>query len=635
MIRISCCLRWQLGVNALLLAFWMCAPVASASPVQERPNILWITCEDLSPHLRCFGDMQAHTPHLDRLAAQGVRYTRAYATAPVCTPARSTLITGVYASSQGTQHLRGTQPLSKQLRCFTEILREAGYYCSNNVKEDYNFPTPQTAWDDSSETAHWRGRQPDQPFFSIFNFMTTHQSRTRYGREELAQAQATLPADQRCQPEDLTLPPYYPDTPEVRVNLAALYTQVTLMDRQAGEILAQLEADGLSDNTIVFFYSDHGDGLPRGKRWLHDTGTHVPFILRFPPKFKHGTPGAPGSQTAEGIAFVDFAPTVLSLAGLTPPTAMQGRAFLGPRRQPEPTYLFGIRDRVDEVLELSRSVRKGRYLYIRNFYPHRPRMQRSFFSEITPLRQVLRARAAQGTLKGHEAWLMQPAVPPEELYDSQADPLQFNNLASNPQHRDLIHEMRAALADWIIETQDTAFMPEADMIARAQGQSPYDWARQGDVYPVEDILQVASTIGRSRQFSSRQIQALQSPDAAIRFWGANGLAAMGSSAPQRAVSDLQQSLKDPSIPVRLAAAEALCYRGAPENALPILIDGLEDKNVLINLHASTILMAIGAQARPAVPAMRRALQRLADVPDQGWYTRENLQIMIAELDASS
>ncbi len=630
MLRISCRLKWRLGMIALLLPFWLSTALAGASPPQVRPNILWITCEDLSPHLRCFGDVQAHTPHLDRLAAQGVRYMRAYATAPVCTPARSTLITGVYASSQGTQHLRGTQPLSRELRCFTEILREAGYYCSNNVKEDYNFPTPKAAWDDSSDTAHWRGRQPGQPFFSIFNFMTTHQSRTRYGREALTQAQAALPPEQRVQPDTLCLPPYYPDTPEVRVNLAALYTQVTLMDRQAGEVLAQLETDGLADNTIVFFYSDHGDGLPRGKRWLHDTGTHVPFMVRFPPRFKHWSPGAPGSQTSEGIAFVDFAPTVLSLAGLVPPAVMQGRAFLGPRRQPEPTYIFGIRDRVDEVLELSRSVRKGRYLYIRNYYPHRPRMQRSFFSEITPIRQTLRAKGAQGQLQGHEAWLMQPSVPPEELFDTQADPDQFTNLANRPEHRELRQEMRTVLKDWIIETRDTSFLPEADMMARAAGQSPYDWARQDDAYPLEAILPVADTIGRSRQFFTRQHQALLSPDAAVRFWGANSLAAMGTP-PQRALGNLRQCLQDTSVPVRLAAAEALCHVGEPESALPVLIQGLADRNVLINLHASTILMAIGEQARPAVPAMRQALERLADVPDQGWYTRENLQFMIAEL----
>jgi uncharacterized sulfatase len=625
-------LRWKLGLAAFFTGVWIGGPVSSAPRPQERPNILWITCEDLSPHLRCFGDMQAETPHLDRLARQGIRYTQAYATAPVCTPARSTLITGVYATSQGTQHLRGIQPMSTQLRCFTEYLRAIGYYCSNNVKEDYNFATPKTAWDDSSETAHWRGRRPDQPFFSIFNFMTTHQSRTRYGAAALAEAQAALSPGQRCDPNSLALPPTYPDTPEVRVNLAALYTQVTLMDRQAGDILAQLDADGLADNTIVFFYSDHGDGLPRGKRWLHDTGTRVPFIVRFGSLFRHWAPGAPGSQTGEGIAFIDLAPTVLSLAGLEAPAAMQGRAFLGPYRKPEPKYIFGIRDRVDEVLELSRSVRQGHTLYIRNYYPHRPRMQRSFFSEITPLRQVLRAQAAQGTLQGHEAWLMQPSVPPEELYDTQTDPHQFNNLASSASHRDLLQDMRGALREWIIETRDTAFLPEADMVARAGGHSPYDWARQGDVYPLAEILRVADTIGRGQQFLTTQRRALTAPDAAVRFWGANGLAAMGIAA-QPALPDLKERLQDPSVSVRLAAAEALCHLDQPRLALPVIIQALEDDNVLHNLHASTILMAIADQARPALPAMRAALERLADIPDQGWYTRENLQYMIAELSS--
>lgn len=294
-----------------------------------HPNVLWITCEDLSPVLGCYGDTYAHTPNIDRLASEGVRYTNAFATAPVCSPARSCLITGVHAASLGTQSLRCQMPLPRGIGCCTSLLREAGYYCTNNEKEDYNFITPPAAWDESSNSAHWRKRPPEKPFFSIFNLMTTHQSRVRYGREEFEKINAGLAPEERHDPAKAPLPPYYPDTSAVRLNIATLYTQVTLMDKEVGDYLGQLEADGLADDTIVFFYSDHGTGLPRGKRWLHDTGIRVPLIIRFPKRFQPLAPVAPGFTVEDLVSFVDFPPTMLSLAGVPVPDYMQGRAFLG------------------------------------------------------------------------------------------------------------------------------------------------------------------------------------------------------------------------------------------------------------------------------------------------------------------
>ena len=252
-----------------------------------QPNILWITCEDLSPILGCYGDRVANTPNIDLFAQNAVRFTNAYASAPICTPARSSLITGVYASSMGTHHLRGVVPKSDKIKCFTEFLRERGYYCTNNVKEDYNFITPEEAWDESSDSAHWRNRKPEQPFFSVFNFMVTHQSQTRYGIEKLNEINSTLDEKDRINPDDVEIPPYYPDTPIVRNNIASLYTQVHIMDKKFQEIINQLEEDGLRENTIIFFYSDHGTGLPRGKGYLHDTGIKVPLIIEFPEKYNH------------------------------------------------------------------------------------------------------------------------------------------------------------------------------------------------------------------------------------------------------------------------------------------------------------------------------------------------------------
>ncbi len=604
---------------------------SQAAQSNEKPNILWLTAEDLSPHLGCFGDNYAVTPNLDRLAAKGVRYTNAYATAPVCTPARSSIITGVYASSLGTQHLRGEMPLAKNIHCFTEFLREAGYYCSNNVKEDYNFKTPENAWDESSTKAHWRGRQEGQPFFSVFNFMTTHQSRTRYSPEELEKVNEELKPEERRDPDKVPLPPYYPDTPTVRNNMAAFYTQITRMDKQVKDILDQLEEDGLTENTIVFFYGDHGDGLPRGKRWLHDSGTQVPFIIYFPPKFQHLAPAEAGSVVEEMISFADLAPTILSIVGLDIPDYIQGRAFLGQARESEPKYIFGIRDRIDEVLELSRSVRDRKYLYIRNFYPHRARMQRSFFSEITPIRKELRRLDKEDKLEGDEAWLMSDTVPAEELYDTEADPNQLNNLIDHPEHSQTVKRLRRVLFQWIVETKDTAFMPEQEMIRRANGKSPYDAVRQPGVYPIRKILRVASRIGMGTDHIDEFKHALNDSDPAMRYWGANGLAALGKDA-KSALKELHKALKDDSPPVRYAVAEAVCKLGQCDEALPVLINGLQDENVMNNLHASIILMAIGDAAKPAVPQMKATAKRLEGLEDHGWYTRENLEYMVAKFE---
>jgi len=585
------------------------AGIAADAPEQaapsNRPNILWITCEDMSPLLGCYGDAFAVTPNLDRLAQEGVRYTRAFASASVCTPARSSLITGVFASSLGTQHLRGPAPLPKTIRCFTEYLREAGYYCTNNVKEDYNFTTPKTAWDESSGKAHWRSRKPSQPFFAVFNLTCTHQGQIRYSAEQFAKINAQLPAAVRRDPARVPLPPYYPDTPIVRRNLAQLYTQVMKMDGQVQDLLDQLEEDGLAENTIVFFYSDHGTALPRGKRWLYDSGIQVPMIVRFPEKYQQLAPGKPGTTTGRLVSFIDFPPTVLSLLGLEIPEYMQGSAFLGVQAGEPRQHVFAIRDRVDEVGEFSRAVRDARYKYIRNYMPHRPAMQSSNYSEQTPIRQELRRLDAAGQLDGPQRVLLARNKPAEELYDVQADPYELNNLAGSAEHRDTLERLRTALRQWMIDTRDTGLLPEAEMHRRAEGGSPYVMARTPDAFRIERVLDAAELVGKGPDQREQLIALLADSDPAVRYWAATGLAALGKDA-RPAEAALRRALKDPSLNVRLAAAEVLCRLGQEAVALPVLVAGLKHGNPAVRLHAAMSMVAIGERTRGALDEVKQA-----------------------------
>ena len=394
--------------------------VVKGKNAKERPNILWITSEDNSPLFGCYGDPLATTPNLDRLAEQGVRYTNAYATAPVCAPARNTIITGMYASALGNANMRSNYPVPESIKFYPQYLRAAGYYCTNNSKEDYNTVKPDDVWDESSNTAHYKNRKPGQPFFAIFNLTVSHESRVHYtvlkDREEL-----------KHDPAKVKLPPYHPDTPEMRHCWAQYYDQISELDRQAGEIIKELEDAGLAEDTIVFYYSDHGGVLPRSKRFLYNSGTHVPFIIRFPEKYQHLAPGKPGTTVNRMISFVDLAPTLLSLSGVDVPERMQGDAFLGDQKTKDPQYVLGIRNRMDERIDLMRSLRDERFLYIRNYMPHRPYGQYLRYLWRMPATRSWEKEYLEGRCNEVQSrfWQEKPA---EELYDVKADPHNVNNL---------------------------------------------------------------------------------------------------------------------------------------------------------------------------------------------------------------
>lgn len=451
-----------------------------ASAQSPPPNIVWISAEDLSPRIGAYGDPVANTPNIDRLASEGVRFTRVFVTQPICAPNRSATITGMYPTSIGTHHMRttdGAQGLPgpylavppPYVKAFTEYLRAAGYYTTNNVKTDYQFAPhtdpqqPITAWDESSDQAHWRHRpDPQMPFFSVFNIITSHESHV-WPDHSIHEGRG--PA---TDPSTVELPPYYPDTLPVREDLARHYDNIARVDRRVGEILRELEEDGLAENTIVFFWTDHGDGLPRAKRWLYDSGLHVPLIIRWADDVR------PGTVNDELVSFVDLAPTVLSMAGVDIPSHMQGRVITGPGAQPEPEFIFASRDRVDTAYDMVRAVRGQRYKYIRNFYPELPYVLHVPYRNRSVIMQELLRLKAEGTLTGPPALWMEESRPPEELYDTLNDPHEINNLANDRDHRDRLERMRSVLDRWMLETGDWGLVPEAEMIQRMwpDGEQP-------------------------------------------------------------------------------------------------------------------------------------------------------------------
>lgn len=585
----------------------------SASEPSPPPNILWITAEDMSATLGCYGDDYAITPNLDRLADESLQYSHAFATAPVCSPVRSCLITGCYAPSLGTHQMRSAFAIPDSIRGFPAYLREAGYYTTNNEKTDYNTSSAERlikeSWDESSLTAHWRNRPGNRPFFSVFNLMTTHQSRTMVWTHDrfVAEIQSGLSPDQIHDPGEAPVPPYYPDTPIIRKTIARYYDCVAAMDRQVGDILSQLEADGLADDTLVFFFSDHGSGLPRHKRALLDTGMHVPLLIRFPEKYRHLSPHGSGEVVDRLVSFVDFPPTLLNLAGIDRPSYMQGKPFLGASVGQSRTYAFGHRDRVDEVFDLARSVRDRRFLYIRNYMPHLGYNQPTAWPDLSEVRHEFYRLADPIKMTGPQWHFAGPTRPIEELYDCESDPLNLNNLADSDQAGDVLDRLRNALDDHLRETNDLGFIPESYAWQLFGNEPPWNVAQSVHFKESEIGRQAARTMLEGQSDESL-VARLIDRDAVRRYWAAIGLGAHESES-EMVAERLENQLDDESAAVRVEVAAALSRHGRLEHALPALIEEVEDDDLTVVLHAARTIELINGPARDAIPAMRAVMER--------------------------
>jgi arylsulfatase A-like enzyme len=583
-----------------------------------RPNILWITSEDNSPFIGAYGDIFATTPNIDRLASQGIRYTHAFATAPVCAPSRSTIITGMYPSSLGTEHMRSTYPIPGFVKFFPRYLREAGYYTTNNSKKDYNTVDQPEAWDESSPKATYKNRRSAQPFFAVFNITTTHESQLH---------KAIPAAELKHDPDRVPIPPYHPRTPEMKHDWAQYYDKMQMMDEQVGRILKDLDEAGLSDNTIVFYYSDHGGALGRSKRFIFESGLRVPLIIRFPEKYVHLAPGKPGTSSDRIVSFVDFAPTILSLVNIKPPVHMQGRAFLGKAMSEPNAYAFAFRGRMDERSDMVRSVRDKRYRYVRNYMPHKIYGQYLEYLWKAPSMGSWERAFHRGELNETQSafWKVKPT---EELYDVEADPHNIHNLVGDRSHQEVLKRMRQANRSWLLETRDAGFIPEPMMLEITKTQPLYMFART-KAYALERILETAELASSKDASAIAELRRrLQDRDPIVRYWAATGLTILGGNAVS-AKEDLKQLLQDSEVSVRIAAAEALYLFAEKESSISVLKKALTSGNVMVRLHVLNILENMGEDAQPALSEIRSLLK---DDPKDSDYDVRAARRILANIE---
>ncbi|MFV0591414.1 MAG: sulfatase [Draconibacterium sp.] len=560
MIQIQQKLKWNIHLILLILSITLIGHSCKKQGARtvQRPNILMITSEDNSAYfLGCYGNKMATTPNLDKLAAEGFKYTHAFANCPVCAPARNTILTGVYAASNGNEHMRSKYAKSEIVKTYPEYFREAGYYCTNNVKTDYNYSGNWNAiWDDCSRKATYKNRAPGQPFFAVYSNTTTHESMIH----------KQIPTSElKHDPAKIEIAPYHPDLPEIRHDWAQYYDRNEQMDAEIAQILKELEESGEAENTIVIYYGDHGGVLARSKRYVYETGTRVPFIIRIPEKYKKLWPAQPGEAVDRIVSFVDLVPTFLSMAGIKVPDYLQGDAFLGDQKSEAPEYAFMTRQRMDECYDMVRAVRDKKFRYIRNFMPFRISMQ-----HIDYLFKAPSAQAWEDAFKAGKTNEVQSRFflekPLEELYDTENDPWEIYNLADDPEYAEVLARMRKELTAWMREVKDVGLIPEPEYAEFAGDGALYDYMRS-EACPFEQLLeaaQLATTAGDD--YLDAYLNNLKSDNSAIRYWGIVGLL-IHRDAVEPYLDNVKLAARDESGAVATLAAEILYRLGNKEAAM--------------------------------------------------------------------
>ena len=533
---------------------------------QDRPNILWVTIEDTSPQfIGCYGNQDAATPVIDKLAEEGVRFTNAFSTGTVCSPSRSAIITGVPTYKLGTGHHRSKVPVPNFIKGFPYFLKKAGYYTSNNFKTDYNVANEKQfvdeAWHESSDSAGWWNKGSDQPFFAVFNFPESHQSRTmswpfeQYEKEVWNQ----LPEAFRIADNAFKMPPIYKDSPEMRKQMARVYNSIALTDIRIGQLLQRLEEDGLRDDTIIFFYADHGEGMPRGKTNGIDYGYRVPFVIWFPEKYKQLNPWNSSNGTVDELVnFESLAPTVLGLAEVDVPDYYKGRAMLGEQRKPAIDYLLLASDRADNGPDLVRTITDGRYLYSRNYMPFLPQLRYIRYLEISDIIKQIRSDHKSGSLDSLQRSLLTER-PPEFLFDIQTDQWETENLIDSPKHQSKLKEMRKQLDSKLKKAKDVHFLPEYELGEISKSTTPYEFRQDDKRYPFEVIYAAASLSGKRDASSLKeQVRLLKNKNPIVRYWAITGLQSHSKEQITSYKKEIETVMEDPYPPVAILAS-ALVY----------------------------------------------------------------------------
>lgn len=584
---------------------------------ESKLNILWITIEDTSPHfIGSYGNEHVRTPHIDRLAEEGVRFTNAFATAPVCAAARSTIITGIPNEIAGTGNHRSYFPLPENVQGFPSYLRNAGYYTSNNFKTDYNTSDAdrliEDSWHESSRRAGWWNRESSQPFFSVVNFMESHQSYTmthpwnwyqRFVIDNLDEQEITS-ADK------IDMPPFYRDTPEMRKHFNRVYNSLNLTDKIIGELLERLEDDGLIDSTIIFFYSDHGQGIPRAKSSSIGLSYRVPMIIWFPEQYRHLSPWEMNTVSDELISFTDLAPTILSLVGLTIPEYMKGRPFMGQQRNDSWDYIYTARNRIDETPGLERSVSDGRFIYTRVFLPHFPEVRYQKYSDVSDIKKIIRRDHAEGNLNPTQKEMLLPREV-EYLYDLHSDPWEIHNLADQAEYSDRLVDMRDQLKSYLLEVKDIHFLPEYELRQIAETISPMEY-REKDVERVRNTISSAWKAMDLATEDEELIEMLKDDDPWVRYWGSTGIVSRKDNWHELManLSDLYENENYSLVRINLAAT--LYEHSGSEEFAKTILDYAYSQNLDLALHALQLIQYMERDKRafflPGIRELSRQYQ---------------------------
>jgi len=558
-------MRHCLTLALIALTASLCTPAMAA----DRPNILWLTSEDNGiSWVSCYGGTNCKTPAIDKLAEEGFRYTHCFDNAAGCAPTRSTWITGMYAISNGTQPMRSRNAIPHDvIKYYPDLLRKAGYHTSNPGKTDYNIGgrPDKDCWDvmKKKERYGWRARRPGQPFFAVVNTTDSHESRAHGAVENT-----------RNDPAKMTLASYHPDLPTIRKNYAKYADAVEKMDASIKTALDALKEDGLYEETIIIYNSDHGGVMPRSKRFLYSSGTHCPLVIRIPEKYKHLWPAAkPGMTVARIVSFVDMPKTWLSLAGAEIPDTFQGTVFLGKGVEPEPEYHLSFRERADERCDSVRMIRDKQFAYYKNYMPFAPAGQH--------LEYLWRAQAAPAWEKHHKEGktdaitgrFFRPRVS-EEFYDTVKDFDNVHNLIDDPRHQRKIAEMKQAMRQKQLDLYDSGLLPESMRMTRASqhNMTIYEMVRDPKLYPLESYLDAADrALERDKSNLPALVKAMSDPDCGIRYWAVVGLLLLDKDA-AGAAETLEEALRDDSDQVKIMAAWALVKLGKNQTGQDCLRD---------------------------------------------------------------